>query len=53
MRADVLAMAAGRCPVERGPSEWGVVAVATMTETVFAEGCPSAGTIVDVVGAAA
>lgn len=36
---DAEALAAGRGPVVRGPSAWGVVAV--MVETVFAGRCPS------------
>lgn len=44
-------MAAGTGPVVRGPSAWGVVAVAIMAETVFAGGCPSGWDVIVAVGA--
>lgn len=49
---DVVAMAAGRGPVVRGPSDCGVVAVAMMVEMVFVGGCPSGWGAVIAMGAA-
>lgn len=50
---DVVAMAAGGGPVDRGPSGWGVVAVAMMVETVFVGGCPSRWGVIVAMGAVA
>lgn len=50
---DVVAVAAGSGPVDRGPSEWGVDAVATMVEMVFVGGCPSRWGAVVAMGAVA
>ena len=52
-REDVVATAAGSGPVDRGPSEWGVDAVAMMVEMVFVGGCPSRWGVVVAMGAAA
>ena len=49
----MVAIAAGRGPVVRGPSERGVVAVTMMVEMVFVGGCPSEWGIVIAMGAAA
>lgn len=49
---DVVAIAAGRGPGVRGPSECGVVAVIMMVETVFVGGRPSGWGVVIAMGAA-